>query len=138
MKGVLTMYKITKKYTDFNGVEKEEDFYFNLTRADILKMELSEDGGMDKRLDRLVKTQDMKEAIKVFEGLLLLSYGVKTDDGRFVKSEEARQKFMSSAAYSEIYFDLATNPDEAQKFVEGVVPKFEQSSIPAPALDQKH
>lgn len=132
------MYKITKKYTDFNGVEKEEDFYFNLTRADILKMELSEDGGMDKRLDRLVKTQDMKEAIKVFEGLLLLSYGVKTDDGRFVKSEEARQKFMSSAAYSEIYFDLATNPDEAQKFVEGVVPKFEQSSIPAPALDQKH
>lgn len=132
------MYKITKKYTDFNGVEKEEDFYFNLTRADILKMELSEDGGMDKRLDRLVKTQDMKEAIKVFEGLLLLSYGVKTDDGRFVKSEEARQRFMSSAAYSEIYFDLATNPDEAQKFVEGVVPKFEQSSIPAPALDQKH
>ena len=132
------MYKITKKYTDFNGVEKEEDFYFNLTRADILKMELSEDGGMDKRLDRLVKTQDMKEAIKVFEGLLLLSYGVKTDDGRFVKSEEARQKFMSSAAYSEIYFDLATNPDEAQRFVEGVVPKFEQSSIPAPALDQKH
>lgn len=132
------MYKITKKYTDFNGVEKEEDFYFNLTRADILKMELSEDGGMDKRLDRLVKTQDMKEAIKVFEGLLLLSYGVKTDDGRFVKSEEARQRFMSSAAYSEIYFDLATNPDEAQKFVEGVVPKFEQSSIPSPALDQKH
>ena len=132
------MYKITKKYTDFNGVEKEEDFYFNLTRADILKMELSEDGGMDKRLDRLVKTQDIKEAIKVFEGLLLLSYGIKTDDGRFVKSEEARQRFMSSAAYSEIYFDLATNPDEAQKFVEGVVPKFEQSSIPAPALDQKH
>ena len=132
------MYKITKKYTDFNGVEKEEDFYFNLTRADILKMELSEDGGMDKRLDRLVKTQDIKEAIKVFEGLRLLSYGIKTDDGRFVKSEEARQRFMSSAAYSEIYFDLATNPDEAQKFVEGVVPKFEQSSIPAPALDQKH
>ncbi len=130
------MYKITKKYEDFNGVEKEEDFYFNLTKADILKMELSEDGGMDQRLQRLVKTKDMKEAIKVFEGLLLLSYGVKTDDGRFVKSDDARRKFMSSAAYSEIYFELATNPEEAQKFVEGIVPKMEQagSSIPAPAL----
>lgn len=127
------MYKITKKYTDFNGVEKEEDFYFNLSKADILKMELSEDGGMDKRLTRLVKTQDMKEAIKVFEGLLLMAYGVKTDDGRFVKSAEARDRFMSSAAYSEIYFDLATNPDEAQKFIENVIPQLDQSSIPAPA-----
>ena len=132
------MYAITKKYEDFNGVEKEETFHFNLTKADILKMELSEDGGMDKRLDRLVKTKDMKEAIKVFEGIMLMAYGVKTDDGRFVKSEEARQRFISSAAYSEIYFELATNPEEAQKFIEGVVPKMEQSSIPAPALDQKH
>lgn len=132
------MYKITKKYEDFNGIEKEEDFYFNLTKADILKMELSEEGGMDKRLDRLVKTQDIKEAIKVFEGLLLMSYGVKTDDGRFVKNDQIRQNFVSSAAYSEIYMDLATNPEEAQKFVEGVVPKMEQSSIPAPALPVQH
>lgn len=134
------MYKITKKYTDFNGVEKEEDFYFNLSKADILKMELSEEGGMDKRLDRLVKTKDMKEAIKVFEGLLLMAYGVKTDDGRFVKSDAARQAFVSSAAYSEIYWDLATNPEEAQKFVDNVVPKMEAagSSIPAPALPTQH
>jgi hypothetical protein len=132
------MYKITKKYEDFNGVEKEEDFYFNLTKADILKMELSEDGDMDQRLERLVKTKDIKEAIRVFEGLLLMAYGVKTDDGRFVKSDEARAKFVSSAAYSEIYYELATNPEEAQRFVEGVVPKMDQPSIPAPALDHKH
>ena len=131
------MYKITKKYEDYNGVEKEEDFYFNLSKADILKMELSEDGGMDKRLDRLVKTKDMKEAIKVFEGLLLMSFGVKTDDGRFVRDEEARQKFVSSAAYSEIYFELATNPEEAQKFVNGVVPKLD-NPVPAPALPNQH
>ena len=133
------MYKITRKFEDFNGVEKEQDFYFNLTKADILKMELSEEGGMDKRLDRLVKTKDMKEAIKVFEGLLLMAYGVKTDDGRFVKNDQVRAEFASSAAYSEIYFDLATNPEEAKKFVEGVVPKFEEqankvTSIPAPPI----
>ncbi len=133
------MYKITRKFEDFNGVEKEQDFYFNLTKADILKMELSEEGGMDKRLDRLVKTKDMKEAIKVFEGLLLMAYGVKTDDGRFVKNDQVRAEFASSAAYSDIYFELATNPEEAQKFVENVVPKFEEqsnkvTSIPAPPI----
>lgn len=133
------MYKITRKFEDFNGVEKEQDFYFNLTKADILKMELSEEGGMDKRLDRLVKTKDMKEAIRVFEGLLLMAYGVKTDDGRFVKNDQVRAEFASSAAYSDIYFELATNPEEAQKFVENVVPKFEEQSnkvisIPAPPI----
>lgn len=133
------MYKITKKYTDYNGVEKEEDFYFNLSKAEVLKMELSEDGGMDQRMDRLVKTKDMKEAIKVFEGLLLLAYGVKTDDGRFVKSDEARARFVSSAAYPEIYFELATNVDEANKFIAGITPDLGQgSSIPAPALPQQH
>lgn len=131
------MYKITKKYTDFNGVEKEEDFYFNLTKTDILRMELSEEGGMDKRLERLVKTKDVKEAIKVFEGLLLLSFGIKTDDGRFVRNEEARQAFMSSAAFSEIYFELATNPEEAQKFVNNVIPKLD-SNIPAPPVATQH
>lgn len=135
------MYKITQKYEDYNGVEKEEDFYFNLTKADLLKMELSEEGGMDKRLDRLVKTKDMKEAIKVFEGLLLLSFGIKTDDGRFVRSEEARANFVSSAAYPEIYFKLATDVDEANKFVSGIIPKIEGmegSSIPAPDLSKHH
>lgn len=135
------MYKITQKYEDYNGVEKEEDFYFNLTKADLLKMELSEEGGMDKRLDRLVKTKDMKEAIKVFEGLLLLSFGIKTDDGRFVRSEEARANFVSSAAYPEIYFKLATDVEEANKFVAGIIPKIEGmegSSIPAPELPKHH
>lgn len=131
------MYKITKKFEDFNGVEKEQDFWFNLSKADILKMELSEEGGMDKRLDKLVKTKDMKEAIRVFEGLLLIAYGVKTDDGRFVKNDQVRAEFASTAAYSDIYFELATNPEAAQKFVEGVVPKFEEqqvTSIPAPPI----
>lgn len=134
------MYKITQKYEDYNGVEKEEDFYFNLTKADLLKMELSEEGGMDKRMDRLIKTKDMKEAIKVFEGLLLLSFGIKTDDGRFVRNDEARANFVSSAAYPEIYFKLATDVDEANKFVAGIIPKIDEagSSIPAPALPTHH
>ena len=133
------MYAKKIASTNYNtGEKKERTYYFNLTKAEIIKMELSEDGGLDKRLNRLIQTQDMKEAIKVFEALILMAYGIKTDDGRFVKTEEARNKFVSSAAYSEIYMDLATNPEEAQKFVEGVVPKIDQSSIPAPAITDKH
>ena len=130
------MYKIHQKFEDFNGNEREDDFYFNLSKAELLEMELSEEGGMDKRLTRLISSQDMKEAIKVFKAIVLMSYGQKTDDGRFVKSQEIRDAFMQSAAYSEIFMDLATDTDKAQKFINGILPNME-AAIPAPPLPNK-
>lgn len=131
------MYKIHQKFEDFNGREREEDFHFNLTKAELMEMELSEEGGMEKRLKRLIDSQDMKEAIKVFKAIVLMSYGIKTDDGRFVKSQEIRDAFMQSAAYSEIFMDLATDSDKASKFINGVLPKMD-GAIPAPPLPNKH
>jgi hypothetical protein len=131
------MYKIHQKYEDFNGNEREDDFYFNLSKAELLEMELSEDGGMDKRLQRLIGSQDMKEAIKVFKAIVLMSFGMKTDDGRFIKSQEVRDAFTQSAAYSEIFMDLATDPDKAQKFINCILPNMD-SSVPAPPLPNKH
>lgn len=130
------MYKIHQKYEDFNGNEREEDFYFNLSKAELLEMELSEEGGMDKRLNRLISSQDMKEAIKVFKAIVLMSYGVKKDDGRFVKNQEIRDAFTQSAAYSEIFMDLATDVDKAQKFINGILPNMD-NAIPAPPLPNK-
>ena len=130
------MYKIHQKYEDFNGNEREDDFYFNLSKAELLEMELSEEGGMDKRLNRLIGSQDMKEAIKVFKAIVLMAYGIKTDDGRFVKNQEIRDAFTQSAAYSEIFMDLATDVDKAQKFINGILPNME-SAIPAPPLPNK-
>ena len=127
------MFKLHKKYEDYNGNEREEDFYFNLNKAELLEMELSEEGGMDKRLQNLISSQDMKEAIKVFKAIVLMSYGVKTDDGRFVKNQEIRDKFVQSAAYAEIFMELASDADAAQKFINGILPNMDQA-IPAPPV----
>ena len=107
------MYKIHQKYEDFNGNEREDDFYFNLSKAELLEMELSEEGGMGKRLNNLIGSQDMKEAIKVFKAIVLMYYGVQT------------------------FMELATDTDKAQKFINGILPNME-NAVPAPPLPNKH
>lgn len=132
------MFKLHKKYEDFNGNEREDDFYFNLTKAELLELELSEEGGMDKRLQRLVSSQDMKEAIKVFKFIVLKSYGILTGDGKFIKSQEITNDFIHTAAYDEIFMELATDPEKANKFITGILPNMDKPSIPAPQLPNKH
>ena len=117
------MIKKTITYSDFNGNERTEDFYFNLTKAEITKMELSTKGGLAEMIQRIVAAQDTPAIIEVFEDLIKRSYGVKTPDGRgFVKRAEDLEAFMATEAYSELFMELATNADAAAKFVNGVVP----------------
>lgn len=117
------MIKKTITYADFNGNERTEDFYFNLTKAEITKMELSTKGGLAELIQRIVAAQDTPAIIEVFEDLIKRSYGVKTPDGRgFVKRAEDLEAFMSTEAYSELFMELATDADAAAKFVNGVVP----------------
>ena len=117
------MLKKTITYSDFNGNERTEDFYFNLTKAEITKMELSTKGGLAEMIQRIVAAQDTPAIIEVFEDLIKRSYGVKTPDGRgFVKRIEDLEAFMSTEAYSQLFMELATDADAASKFVNGVVP----------------
>jgi hypothetical protein len=117
------MIKKTITYSDFNGTERTEDFYFNLTKAEITKMELSIKGGLAEMIQRIVAAQDTPAIIEVFEDLIKRSYGVKTPDGRgFVKKAEDLEAFMSTEAYSQLFMELATDADAAAKFVNGVVP----------------
>lgn len=117
------MIKKTITYSDFNGNERTEDFYFNLTKAEITKMELSTKGGLAEMIQRIVAAQDTPAIIEVFEDLIKRSYGVKTPDGRgFVKRIEDLEAFMSTEAYSQLFMELATDADAASKFVNGVVP----------------
>lgn len=117
------MLKKTIKYTDFNGVEREEEFYFNLTKAEVMEMEMSTTGGLAEMIQRIVKLQDAPAIIKIFKDLVLKAYGVKSDDGRrFIKSEELSTAFSQTEAYSILFMELATNADEAAKFVNGIVP----------------
>ena len=118
------MIKKTIKYVDFNGIEREEDYYFNLTKAEIAEMELSVDGGLAEKVKKIVAAKDMPTLVKIFKDLVLRSYGVKSDDGRrFIKSEQLRDEFTKTEAYSELFMELSTNADAAVAFVNGIVPK---------------
>jgi len=117
------MVKKTITYTDFDGVERTEDFYFNLSKAELAEMELSETGGFSAMIDRIVKAEDNKAIITVFKNLLLASYGEKSPDGkRFVKSPELSTAFSQTNAYSELFMELATNTDGAIAFINGLAP----------------
>lgn len=117
------MLKKTITYTDYNGSERTEDFYFNLTKAEIMEMEMSTTGGLAEMINRIVAAQDMPAIIKVFKDLVLRAYGEKSADGkRFVKSDEIATGFAQTEAYSILFMELATDADKASEFVNGVVP----------------
>jgi len=118
------MLKKTIKYTDYEGVERSEDCYFNLNKAELLEMETSERGGLQKLIERLVAEEDSKKIVELFKEIILKSCGVKSADGkRFIKSQEIRDAFSQSEAYVELFMELATNADAAVAFVNGIMPQ---------------
>jgi hypothetical protein len=118
------MLKKTMEYTDFDGNKRTEDFYFNLSRAEIMEMELGETGGMAQMLGKIVAERDAKRIIEAFKSLVLKAYGEKSPDGRrFVKSRELAEAFSQTEAYSDLFMELATNADAASAFVNAVIPK---------------
>lgn len=118
------MIKETIKYTDYNGNELEEDFYFNLSKSEITEMELSYPNGLADHITKITQSNNGAEIIKLFKELILSSYGRKSDDGkRFIKSDEEAKAFSQTEAYSELFMKLATNVEAAAEFVNGIVPK---------------
>lgn len=117
------MIKKSITYTDYNGIERTEDFYFNLTKAEVMEMELSTTGGLAEMIQRIVAAKDQPAIIKIFKDLILKAYGEKSLDGkRFMKSDEIRIGFEQTEAYSQLFMELATDADAAAKFVNGIVP----------------
>ena len=118
------MLKITKTYVDYNGTERTEDFYFNLTKAEVTEMELSKQGGISGYIKSIVAAQDMPELIKTFKEIVLKSYGQKSLDGRrFIKSPELTEDFSQTEAYSMIFMELAMDDKKAAEFINGIMPK---------------
>ena len=118
------MLKKTIKYTDYDGNEREEDFYFNLSKAEVTEMELSKEGGMSEYIKKISAAQNAPELIKLFKEIITKSYGEKSLDGkRFIKNKELTEAFIQTEAYSELFIELASNADEAAKFINGIMPK---------------
>ena len=117
------MLKKTITYTDYNDVERTEDFYFNLTKAEVMEMEMSTSGGMAEMIQRIIAAQDSPAIIKIFKELVLKAYGQQSPDGkRFIKSDDISTAFAQTEAYSNLFMELATDSDAAAKFVNGIIP----------------
>ena len=117
------MLKKTVTYTDYNGNERTEDIYFNLNKAELMEMEMSVNGGLTTMIKRISSAQDAPAIMKVFNDILMKSYGIKSDDGkRFIKSEELSTAFSQTEAYSIIFMELITDAESSAQFIEGIIP----------------
>ena len=117
------MLKKTISFTDYNDNKREEDFYFNLTKAEIAEMELSTVGGLTQMLRGMIAAQDMPAIVKFVKDLILKSYGKKSPDGkRFIKSPELSEEFMQTEAYSQLFMELSTDANATAAFVNGILP----------------
>ena len=130
------MYAKKIKFTDFNGNEREQTFYFNLSKTELTEMQLSHDGGLQTYIQRIVDTQDTAKIMEVFKDLILKSYGEKSDDGmRFIKKDPVRGKladeFEQTDAYSELFIELAQDEKAASEFINGILPASVQQEVAA-------
>lgn len=121
------MIKKTIKYNDYNGVEREDAFFFNLTKAEITEMSLSVDGGLYEKIKAIIEAKNTPEIIKLFKELILKAYGEKSEDGkRFRKTDVNGQPlstaFSETEAYSTLFMELATDDAKAAEFVNGIMP----------------
>ena len=120
--------KIT--FTDYNDVERTEEFYFNLSKAELMEMELSITGGLAEKITKIIAAKDTPAIVTIFKELILKSFGEKSSDGkRFVKNEEIKEAFTQTEAYSNLFMELATDSIAAANFVNGIVPTVSKPPI---------
>lgn len=120
------MYKYTATYTDYNGNEQTEDFYFNLSKAELLEMEMLHPEGFEGWVKRIIKADDRQTILETFKQIILQAYGEKDESGkRFVKNDALSESFKQTEAYSDLYVKLCSDAEFAAEFINGIVPKVE-------------
>lgn len=129
------MLKETITYFDFDGNERTESFYFNLTKAECMEMELSTSGGLEKYIQSIIEAKDNAQIVDTFKKLILKAYGEKSADGKhFFKSPEISNAFASTEAYSDLFMRLASSAEEATRFVNGIIPQVPEDAKKASDL----
>ena len=118
------MLKKLIKYTDYNGNERQENFYFNLNKAELMEMETEVTGGMRQLLEDMMEKQDIPKIMNAFKTIILKAYGEKSPDGRrFFKSEELSTAFTQTEAYNELYMELLSDAKKAAAFITALMPE---------------
>lgn len=118
------MLKKLIKYTDYNGTERQENFYFNLNKTELMEMETEVTGGMRQLLEDMMEKQDVPKIMKAFKTIILKAYGEKSPDGRrFYKSEELSTAFTQTEAYNVLYMELLSDAKKAAAFINALMPE---------------
>lgn len=124
------MYKKTIKFTDFNGIERTQDFYFYLSKTDLTRLNSRVEGGIQNKFENIINKLNVKELVATVEELVKAAYGEKSDDGvRFIKSAALSESFAQTNAYDELFMELITNPDALADFIKKVLPADLQTKI---------
>lgn len=132
------MLKKTITYTDYNDVERTETFYFNLSESELTEMQLSTEGGLAERLQKMIDSQDIPSVTKVFKDVILKAYGEKSADGKyFRKSEEISNAFVATEAYNKLYMELLQDPDKLAEFINGLLPKSVRDEVAKAQAERK-
>ena len=117
------MFKKKVTYTDYNGQERTEDFYFNLSRSELIMLESTTPGGYAAMLQRIIDSKDQRQLMNEFTNLIKMSYGVKSEDGKhFIKNDEVVNDFLNSAAFDQMFLEFFTDENAASDFANGVLP----------------
>lgn len=132
------MLKKTMTTVDFGGTERTEDYYFNLTKAEIMEMQLCTDGGFVETVKKIVEAKNQLELTRLFKKIICASYGVLSPDGRkFVKNQQVLDDFMATQAYSDLYIELLSGDGKAaEDFVNGILPKDLTNEAAKPPVSQ--
>jgi hypothetical protein len=118
------MLKKSITYEDYNGETVTEDFFFHLSKAELVELEMSHEGGLSEAMKKIVAAEDGKSIIAEFKNIILTAYGVRSEDGRrFIKNQQLREEFASTEAYSTLFMELVTDADAASEFINGIVPQ---------------
>lgn len=118
------MLKKTMTYTDFDGNQRTEDFYFNLTKAECMELEMGTTGGLTQMINKISAEQDSVKIVELFKKILLMAYGEKSPDGKkFIKSKELSEAFAQTNAYSDLFMELATEDGKAAEFINAIIPE---------------
>ena len=126
------MLKKTITWKDYDGVQRTEDFYFNLSKPEVIELQTSFDGGLDKLIQNIVNAQDKKAIVDIFKKIITKSYGEKSADGkRFIKSEEISTAFTQTGAYEKLFMELAEDENKASEFINAVIPKMDEETKPS-------
>lgn len=131
------MFSREFEYTGYDGKPKKDTYWFNLTEAELYEIDLSSVRGFTAQMNQLLKEERTKEIVDAFKGIILGAVGVISADGRkFIKSEEIKEDFYRSKAYSILFVELVSSGEKVAEFLKGAIPdeirmKMEADETPA-------